>query len=1147
MGFLKPPDNNSSNTPPVKLANINVTEAVISAALRILMGQRRLTQLLIYYSDFLAISHVQATASGGGGKGLGGGGGSSQPQTSYSYTAATMGALCSGPVNGLVNVWDTKGRYQQTSVTEGFTIPGGGGNYTVVNHALYKVDGGVGFAQAFSQGVNDFGSPGSTTLSGTYQVPMLPGAVPAPGVYAVNPATGTYSFHASDAGKVVQITYSFNLLSITNLEDASIPGSPFQILVDDSADFAQDQGVIFTATGVALVAVAASPGPGQYTVAAGLYTFNAADTAEAVAISYVTNTSNQQSDAATSLNLTLLNGAKGQTPWSYLSSRHPEAAIGYSEVAIIASPAMDLGSNAEMPNYAFEIAGPYQFGAGIPDCDPADCINALLQDPFFGLGFPAANIGDWTNASNFWVANSFFISPYIDSQDTVATIVGDILEAGMTANFWSEGLLKLGPYGDTSAAGNGQIYIAPTQPIVDLDDGDYIGDGLVKITRAAWQDANNKVQITWTNRANAYNSEVTTEQDDAAIQRYGLRTEDPQSWDFICTLAAAQFAGNLRVKRSTNIRAQYTISIKSNYCYLEPMDLVTLTVTEFGMLKTPVRIIKVVDNPDENGLEITAEEFPWGTAQPTLYSKQTGIGFKPNAGQADPGDTTALIFEATNRLGLQAGNVLYGFVTGQSRDWGGCSVYISFDGAKYDPLNGGTQISSPARIGSLINSLGVGSVDPDPSSFKVKMANAGAPLPSMSTADFDQLVSLCVLINAATDNPFELLAYKNATLVDKDTYQLDTLHRGQMGTANASHTAGETFARLDQASFVFQYDPSYYNKTIFFKFCSFNTLGGRPQPITQAAVYTFALPGNSPGAVDLNTGLYRPGIGNTQNGSGFPAFSLVKMPTEIDISWGSAVLSRGSMPLPSQSDNTLDQASLSGSVNVTGLSNTTQYSFFPYIDDKNPAAGVQFVNNSQVGGAVGTPAIAYTTASLNAAAFQQRNDHVPLAVPPITATTLAAGGGSSSGSGGGTQGVCPRWDMLVKRKIGDEWEVVRVLHLMEGDMIWGKKDGRDDWVRVRRLGHKTRRDWLALTFSCGEEIVVTPNHGWPTDRGLVPSTQITAEHVFYLEEGRTFLDGWKKVTGEALCIGIDLDSAEHSYYIGSAVPRVLTQNFIQAS
>jgi hypothetical protein len=50
--------------------------------------------------------------------------------------------------------------------------------------------------------------------------------------------------------------------------------------------WATDTGVVYSATGVALRAVASAPSTGQYSVAAGAYTFSAGDAGAAVAISY---------------------------------------------------------------------------------------------------------------------------------------------------------------------------------------------------------------------------------------------------------------------------------------------------------------------------------------------------------------------------------------------------------------------------------------------------------------------------------------------------------------------------------------------------------------------------------------------------------------------------------------------------------------------------------------------------------------------------------------------------------------------------------------------------------------------------------------------------------------------------------------------
>lgn len=70
----------------------------------------------------------------------------------------------------------------------------------------------------------------------------------------------------------------------------SIPASsPYTVTVapPNSGTFAEDMGVIFAATGVQLTRVTAAPAAGQYSVSAGgVYTFAAADSGKAIAISY---------------------------------------------------------------------------------------------------------------------------------------------------------------------------------------------------------------------------------------------------------------------------------------------------------------------------------------------------------------------------------------------------------------------------------------------------------------------------------------------------------------------------------------------------------------------------------------------------------------------------------------------------------------------------------------------------------------------------------------------------------------------------------------------------------------------------------------------------------------------------------------------
>jgi hypothetical protein len=91
-------------------------------------------------------------------------------------------------------------------------------------------------------------------------------------------------------------------------EVGAIPGTPYQITVAQSATWFEDGGVVYSVTGVPLVRVAAAPAAGQYSVAAGVYTFAAADTLLGVYIDYT------YTAAATGLTTTINNLLSGTTP-----------------------------------------------------------------------------------------------------------------------------------------------------------------------------------------------------------------------------------------------------------------------------------------------------------------------------------------------------------------------------------------------------------------------------------------------------------------------------------------------------------------------------------------------------------------------------------------------------------------------------------------------------------------------------------------------------------------------------------------------------------------------------------------------------------------------------------------------------------------
>lgn len=98
------------------------------------------------------------------------------------------------------------------------------------------------------------------------------------------------------------------LLSAVGEAGTVAAATPYTVTVANAATFDTDLGVVYAATGAPLTRVASAPAQGQYSVAAGVYTFNAADTGAAVLIDYL------YTAAGGGTKVALSNQAMGTTP-----------------------------------------------------------------------------------------------------------------------------------------------------------------------------------------------------------------------------------------------------------------------------------------------------------------------------------------------------------------------------------------------------------------------------------------------------------------------------------------------------------------------------------------------------------------------------------------------------------------------------------------------------------------------------------------------------------------------------------------------------------------------------------------------------------------------------------------------------------------
>jgi len=827
-----------------ELHNLKLTEAVFGTCAPIVFGTCRVHQKLLFYGGFHANK-----APNQPGKGIGGGKG----ETQYDYYADVNMLLAQGAYSqacrGILNVWDQNGKLENQSNSITYTIPGGGGSVTPSTSPSTITDQGVYKTVSYSVTANDYGAGGSKTLTGTQQVSFAAvSGAPGSGQYNFNPSTGQYTFSAADAGIAVQISYStvFSLYYRQQTQGAEVPGSPYQVSTDNQSYFYADNGVIWVDTGTgSSQALTRGAGTRGYTESAGVYTFTSDMAGHFVYINYTYTSSDSSITNKSSLNLTFFNGAPGQSPWSYMTSKYPGSAFGYSGLCYLGANPLYLGMSGSMPSYNYELMGLAIFGGGIIDAHPCDALRLLLTDKLIGVGFPAANIDPWTSAYAYWAANNYFISKSIDTQQSAADVLREVIETGNVAPVWSGGLLKLVPYGDATAVGNGYTYTPPTTPVATLNWSDLLppsdnrtgnatSDDPLQVSVRAPQDCLNYMQVQWTNRENDYNNELIPEQNDAFIKLYGFRPEAPQTWDFITTQAAATWALNLRLKRSCYIRATYKFWLPFRFAALEPMDMVLLPTGE------PVRITQIEDEPNGR-LAVQAEQWTYGSADVTIYPKQTPTSYQPTNSQAQPGDTFPVIFEATPQSVLAQPNTINFAVAGNQSTWGGCNILVSTDGSEYTQID---QAKSLGRNGVLSAALPL-TADPDTiDTLSVDMTVSGGALTSVTAAQRDSFVSLCAIVDAS--GAIELISYETATLTGTNRYALTSLRRGVYGTTIAAHSVGATFVYIGSTGiFSYQYPAQYAGETLYFKFPSFNTCGLQTQSQSEVPAYTFSVPGTT--------------------------------------------------------------------------------------------------------------------------------------------------------------------------------------------------------------------------------------------------------------------------------------------------------------
>lgn len=592
--------------------------------------------------------------------------------------------------------------------------------------------------------------------------------------------------------------------------------------------------------------------------------------------------------------LTVQKGADGQSPWAYLASAHADKAIGYNGLAVFNVAKMGLGASPNLPNFTFEVMGrgivaasaafavpanaspwttaytapdtsqaPFASVASIVkspgsaanivfDTSPAWCAAELLTNATWGIGLPLSMLGDLTAYATFCQAAGLVMSPALTSQTAARDVLSDWLAATISDVFWSEGKIKFMPYADSSVSGMAAdgstiTYTPDMAPALTIDDSLMLpgsGDeGPLLVTIVDQTDLYNQVTIECNERTNDYNALPIVSQNDAHIEEYGLRPAPSIQGDFITSSVVAQRIADLSLARQLGVQATYEWRMRSPGELLEPFDIVAINDIDQGIVNFPVRVVEV-EEEDDSVFRVTAEDIPGLLGGMAARAVPINAGFV-SAGNADPGGVNPpVIFEPRGGL-LTAGTNMEVWiaVSGASEDWGGCEVWVSTDDATYVQLP--TRVTGKMRTGVLL-----GGIDDMPA------AANGPTIDTVSQLDVDLSQSDGVLLgtdqagllalNTLCYVDGEFIAYQNATLFRlAGQYELTTLVRGAYGSPIGIHSPGAPFARIDGTIVRYPFTADRIGQTIFFKFPSFNTLGGGKQTLDETQPFAYTLRGTA--------------------------------------------------------------------------------------------------------------------------------------------------------------------------------------------------------------------------------------------------------------------------------------------------------------
>lgn len=602
------------------------------------------------------------------------------------------------------------------------------------------------------------------------------------------------------------------------------------------------------------------------------------------------------------LNMTFFSGTTTQTPWSYMVTNHPTKARAYARTAYVATPKIDLGMSATIPDNQLECVRKNGFAytttsngwinptTHVQDNDSVDCLMSdivpdMLTNVDYGLDFVAGEVGSTSQYAAYQRAQGLTFSPLLNRQEKATAIIDRWAQVSNAWIYSSGTQVQFVPLGDSAITANGVTYTPDVDVAYDLGVNDFIADQgqpLITVDQKDPADLYNVTIVQITDRTMGYITNPLEYKNQTLINRYGRRDSASVTASEIKNPAVGNIVKQLIGKRNAYIDRQYGFKLSHRFIRLLPGSIVTLTEPNLGLTKFPVRV-REIDEDDDDTLNIVAENFP-GVIGSYTADQQTGISSVPSTipdqFAAAPSVNTPAVIEPSSAFTNGVAEIIV--AASAPAGSGGCIVNISFDASNYEPI--GT-IYNNAPQGLLTANL-ASHTDPDTTdTLSVDLTESlVTPLTSVTHADADALRTLALICAPPTvaggstvlASNGELISFGTVAATGTYTANLTYLRRGQYGTSPGAHSTNDLFSVIDvlgssRTSVSFALPKQYIGQPVYLKLQSFNQFGpgASTQDLSLCTQYKYtptgAGYGSGAGGVPATpTGLAASTLGNGQ-------------------------------------------------------------------------------------------------------------------------------------------------------------------------------------------------------------------------------------------------------------------------------------------